>query len=503
MRGASAPLLLALTTAPAAAPLAVAFGSAVIAAVLLRRAVVSTRPARPAPGDPGRPAPMADGQLEPPAVVAVLTNGYEVPPAAVTATAVDLVRRGWLRLATADGELIVFTNGEGRAGDVLRGFEQQVLNHLVAGSFDGVLSAGTIESAQYRLTSSWWRRFTRDVARTTSSMALAVPRFTPSLLAPAAASVVVGLGSLVVSWRAGDREAAVTESLRGRALWVVGLVVLVGLGWHTWSRWRSHAMVPTDAGRQRASAWMGYRARLRDRIPEHAGMIATPEQQLALAHAFVMGLVPHLSQQFPVAPEDHRHAWSDAGGTPHVLRVHYPFRPGYGRAPWMVAAAGAVTMTVAVVARRFFRRVADGETLTSVVDNFPEQVDLVQRVANGLSWIVIVPMVWAAWAVIAGVVDSVWTIERVGSVVRVRRPIDVVPAPRLLGGLAERDRFAVFLAIDDGRRRSVRAWLANERSAAPQGAVARVRATPLLGYVRSSEPVGASTARGAHGRSVA
>jgi hypothetical protein len=49
--------------------------------------------------------------------------------------------------------------------------------------------------------------------------------------------------------------------------------------------------------------------------------------------------------------------------------------------------------------------------------------------------------------------------------------------------------------VDDGRRRSVTAWIANERTAAPQGAFARVRSTPVLGFVRSSEPVGTSTRR--------
>jgi hypothetical protein len=71
----------------------------------------------------------------------------------------------------------------------------------------------------------------------------------------------------------------------------------------------------------------------------------------------------------------------------------------------------------------------------------------------------------------------------------------VIPSVPMLRTLAQRDRFSVFLAVDDGRRRSVTAWLANERTAAPQGAFARVRSTPVLGYVRSSEPVGTSTRR--------
>jgi hypothetical protein len=53
-----------------------------------------------------------------------------------------------------------------------------------------------------------------------------------------------------------------------------------------------------------------------------------------------------------------------------------------------------------------------------------------------------------------------------------------------------RDRIEWFMAVDDGRRSSVVAWIADERSAAPQGARARVVATGALGRVRSSEPVG-------------
>ena len=79
--------------------------------------------------------------------------------------------------------------------------------------------------------------------------------------------------------------------------------------------------------------------------------------------------------------------------------------------------------------------------------------------------------------------------------IRARRPGEVLPPvlATVVKPFAERDRFSTYLAVDDGRRRWVSAWLASERSAAPQGAQARVRATPLLGYVRSSEPIGTAT----------
>ena len=58
---------------------------------------------------------------------------------------------------------------------------------------------------------------------------------------------------------------------------------------------------------------------------------------------------------------------------------------------------------------------------------------------------------------------------------RARRPQRVVPFPRLLRPLARRDRFALFIAVDDGRSDRVSAWLSNERTAVPQGARARVQ----------------------------
>ena len=100
---------------------------------------------------------------------------------------------------------------------------------------------------------------------------------------------------------------------------------------------------------------------------------------------------------------------------------------------------------------------------------------------------------WAQVAVGLRIPEEAFDLERTGLVVRARRPASVVPLRRLLRPFAERDRFAVFLAVDDGARLSINSWLANERTAAPQGAYARVRATPILGYVRSSEPVGTST----------
>lgn len=488
----------ALVDAPTGSAATFAALAAVVAWLVHRWTERRCRPPRPIEIGDRRPAPDHDGLLEEPAVVGLLTNGYRVPDSAVTATALDLARRGWIRLASTDeGELVVFTRGSGRHGDVLRGFEQQVLNHLTARSFDGVTTAGTLIATAGRLDRRWWRRFRRDVVRAARERRLTTQRYTPGALVPSLAAVAVAAALAYSAVSPGDADLAVADSLRARGVWWAGTALVVGLAVGLVRRAWSVAETPTELGEQRAGQWLGYRARLAQRVPDHASVVAPPEQQLALAYSVVMGLSTTVQQQLPVVREDHRSAWSEAGGIPHVVTVRYPLRPGYGANPLLMVGLGVVVAVAARWAQEFLRGVADGERLDGLVADFPDQAGIVERAAEVLSFVMWLPLVWAAWAVLAGAVDTLWTRERIGAVVRARRPVDVVPSVPLLRSLAERDRFSVFLAIDDGRRRSVTAWRANERTAAPQGAFARVRATQVLGYVRSTEPVGTSTRRSA------
>jgi hypothetical protein len=461
------------------------------------RGAWATRPDHEPPTGDQRPLPLDDHGVEPPAVVALLTNGYDAPNTAVTATALDLAARGWIRLTTVDGEVAVVTRGTAASGDSLLPFEQQVLNHIASRAFNDVISAGTLAMSQHRLDRRWWLRFRRSVATHAVGMGLSVRRYTPVEIVPAAALVAVGLISWWLAGRGGD-EVAIADSWQSRVVWGVALGLLAGLAWVTALRAAGSAQRPTELGRRRTAAWMGYRSRLRSRIPGHASVLAPPAQQLALAHACVMGVATHVLDQLPAAPEDHRAAWSEAGGTPHVVRVRYPVRPGYGQHPVKIGVAGLVVFLVGRWLQGYLRDVGDGEALTSLLERIPGQVDLVTTIAGVLSVVCWLPIAWGVWGVVAGAVDSVATRERIGAVVRARRPAEVLPPllASVVKPFAERDRFSTYLAVDDGRRPWVSAWLANERSAAPQGAQARVRATPLLGYVRSSEPVGTATRTG-------
>ncbi len=484
---------LPLVDRPATTPLTIAVLATITAWALHHWAEQVSAIGEIAPDGDRRPhAPLGRG--EPPAVVALLTNGFRVPRSAITATVLDLAARGWIRIVVVDDELAVVTTGTAAAGDSLRPYEQQVLNHVASRAFNGVVSAGTMSISQHRLDRRWRLRFGHAVADHACGLELCRRRYTTTLIVPAVLMGSLALLAWVYSVTRGT-DADFDASWRPRVIALLTLVAIGALAWAIVGRAAGSDQVPTDLGRQRAAAWLGYRARLRARIPSDATVLAPPTQQSALSVACVMGVAEQVHEQLPVAAEDARWAWSEAGERPRVVRVRYPIRPGYGQPPVRVAGVGLAVVLAARWLQGFLRRIAEGDALQSLLDRVPGQIGLIEGLASFLAVLCWLPIVWAAWSLVAGGVDLIATRERIGLVVRTRRPIDVVPYAHSLKPFSDRDRFSTYLAVDDGRRRTVVAWLATERTAAPQGAQARVRATPLLGFVRSSEPVGTATNR--------
>jgi hypothetical protein len=428
---------------------------------------------------------------ETPAVASLLTNGFVVTPYAATATLLDLVARGWLRIEQVDEDVVVLVDGRGTLDDALTSYEQQVLNHvykLTAGTTNGITGAG-IEVGGLRLPRRWSRRFNGSVIRQARKQRLCRRRV--PLAALALPATLLGLAGWQW-WRAvrDGMPTAVAESLLPRALAAGVAVVILALVRPLVGLARSQAQRPTALGRQRAEFWMSLRAWMEPRGFEHASSTAARNASRAVGYAAAFGLAERACDEVPVLPEDDRTAWSNATGRWHVVRIRYPFRPGYGRHPALVLAVGLVLGVGIVLLQRLLLDISKGHAFASIVDDFEEQADLIHDVAVGIAAALMVPLVWMAWLVVAGAFDLFATIERQGLVVRARRPLRVVRHRWLLGPLARRDRYSLFVAVDDGRSDRVGSWLANERTAVPQGARARVRATPLLGYIRSSEPIG-------------
>ena len=478
--------MIAFFTRPDAAALGWSVVLLLVTMGVLVYASIWTRPPRLAGS-----APSAELGAESPAVASLLTNGFVVTPPAAVATLLDLVARGWLRIEHTEHEVVVLTDRRGREGDALTGYEQQVLNHvhkLTAGTLTGVSGAG-IEIAGLRLSRRWWRRFTASVVRDAHRQKLSKRRWGVIALGPPIVTLILSGLLWWRSVRSGEPE-AVADSLPSRALACAVAIVIVLVARRVVKRVRSRAQRPTQLGLVRAEHWMCVRAWMEPRGFEGASAGAANSASRALGYAAALGLAERAADELPIVPEDDRLAWSNATGEWHVVRVRYPFRPGYGRHPALMLGVGLAVGAGLIALQQYLLKVARGDALTGIIDDFPDQADLIQDAALVLAAAVIVPLVWMAWLVIAGAFDLFSTVERQGVVVRARRPQRVVPFPRLLRPLARRDRFALFIAVDDGRSDRVSAWLSNERTAVPQGARARVKATPVLGYVRKSEPIG-------------
>jgi Predicted membrane protein (DUF2207) len=462
----------------------------VLAVLLLVVGSLRTRPRRPVPVGDGRPAPLPGDVVEPPAVVGLLTGGFRTPNLAVTATLLDLAAREWVRLAVVDGSVVVLTRDAGRAGDPLTSYEQQVLNHVAARSVGGVATAAALVNARQRLDRRWWRRLRRDVARHATRLGLTTRRFTAAVLGPGVVCAALAGVALVVAARGADDAAALRDSIPALVAWcVTAAAAAVTLGAAARLA-RSDAQRPTAIGQHRADQWLGYRRRLAARIPDGATPVAPRDAQAALAHAHAMGLAPHLGDDLPLTAEDPRLAWSEAGDAPHVVRVRYPWWPSYGRSALSAILLGATVLGLAVALHVFARRVADGEALVSLIDDLGDWTSRIETLAGVVAAAALVPAAWGVYSLLAGLVDCVAMRRRDGFVVRVRDPLDVARLRRRFSPFGFRDRIEWFMAIDDGRRWTVTAWIADERSAAPQGSRARVTATAALGRVRSSEPVG-------------
>ena len=364
-----------------------------------------------------------------------------------------------------------------------------MLNHVTSRAFNGVISAGTLAISQHRLDRRWRNRFGHAVAEHARSLDLCDRRYTTVQIVPPIAAGSIALLAWVYSVTRGT-DVALEESWRPRAIALVDdrRDRRAGVGdRRPCQRQRS---TPDRAGRAvTRAAWLGYRARLRARIPANATVLAAPAQQSALAAACVMGVAEQVHEQLPVAAEEARWAWSEAGDRARVVRVRYPIRPGYGQHPLRVAGVGLVVLLVARWLQGFLRRVADSEALVSLLDRVPGQIDLIEGIASFLAVLCWLPIVWAAWSVVAGAVDLIATRERIGLVVRTRRPIDVVPYAHSLKPFSDRDRFSTYLAVDDGRaahRRGLAGERAHGRTAGRAGAGAgdtdaRVRAIVRAG----------------------
>lgn len=431
-----------------------------------------------------------ESRPESPAVVNVLTNDATLTAAGLRATVVDLATRGWIRIlppTTDDETSRVRPSSEVYDGDALLPHERLVLQHILARfTTDQAIPARHLA---VDIRGAWWRRFRNLVHAEARRNGVVRRRWTPITLGGPV--LVAFFGAL--AWIAGRDDGtpvAVVDSVERRLIAFCALVALVLLVVRIVRHAISNDVAFTTEGIDATGRWLAVRQRL---VAAGFGPMAPSSLEIGdrrLAFATAMCVADGARIELPLAREDHYRAWSSVGGAGRLIRVRYPWRPFYGFNPLFTLIGGLLAAFIGIRMRGFFSDVAREEAWDSLYERFEQQDWLISMIATGLVFVSFVPIVLGLWAAIAGAADMFNTVERTGVVIRARRPAEVSPLPRTVVKRFEGDRYSLYVAVDDGSSDTVTAWRATERTATPQGVDVVVRASPILGYVRRSSPIG-------------
>jgi hypothetical protein len=228
-----------------------------------------------------------------------------------------------------------------------------------------------------------------------------------------------------------------------------------------------HTQRETPAGLAAASRWLGLRAKLaEDEVFPTLPPIAVETWERHLAYGAALGIAPAAAAPIAMGPESDKHAWSSYGGRWRAVRIVYPQRLSWGTRPvWALlraAARGAVAgLVLYLLAGPLFDRFSG---------------------FHGWEWLLalllVPPAVVAAEAAIvllASAADLASTREATGEILRLRE----------LGG--EQKKLRHYVAVDDGRSATIRAWIVRPElyRTLEQHQVVTASVTRHLRYVRS------------------
>jgi hypothetical protein len=427
-----------------------------------------------------------------PAVVNLLANDATVTAAGFRATMIDLAARGWLRILPPEDDLEELARVRPAAtayqGDALRPHERLVLQHVMSRfTTDRAIPARYLA---VDIRGGWWRRFSRLVVDEAVQAGLIRRRWTPTDLLVPTAFWAGGFLFWLLARGTGSDSVAVIDSVGVRiagwtlaVLLVAGVVCVARLGLQP-------SYTHTDEGVEATRRWLAVRARLAEGGFADLAPSAVETGDRRLAYATAMCLAEGAAVELPLAREDHHRAWSSVGGRARLVRVRYPARFAYGMAPFVAIGVGLVTCFMGLRLRTWTSDVARGDAFDWVYEQFPAQDWLIADLATVATFLAYVPIVLGLWMALAGAFDGFNSVERTGAVLRTRRPAEVSPLPRRLQRALDRNRYRVYLAVDDGSSDTIVAWKTGERHAVPQGARATVVASPFLGHVRRTSPVG-------------
>lgn len=474
--------------------LAVALAAASAMWVLWR----STAPSRPT-------AATATMELRPetPALVDLLTGGFEVEDDAVPATVVDLAARGHLDIDEVGEQVSLRPRQHGsHADEVLTAYEQRVLRHVAKHVVGGVAPAQVLTIGPQGTSERWFRGFVREVTAHGRSLGLCRRRWGLRHLAVAWVLVAVAWVPAYLVGSLSSRSTVPTDwASPGNLLVGLAYATALGLTWVAQRISRSDAQLDTPEGLAAAGHWLGVRDHFQaSRTFEDKPAAAVAIWDRHLAYATAMGLAPVVQRQLPFEVEHDRHAWSLATGQWRRVKVRYQaLVPGWGQHPGRV-------LFESLLRAGFSGLLAYGAFQVAGLEL--EDVTLTDEQRQWLSLgAMVVAVLMAATAAynagraLLGLVDLFPRQVIEGEVVRKRERRTGHRLPKVLqwaiwSGRDEhgidrdhRRKLRRHLAVDDGTTERIVAFEVRPEvyRAAAQGARVRVKVSPRLRYVADIE----------------
>jgi Predicted membrane protein (DUF2207) len=416
--------------------LELAIGAAAVGGwfLLYALALLVTRPADVSPA----PATQDFPGEEPPAVVSLLANRWEVTEDAAESTLIDLAARRYLEFRQPANDPMQ-TTIHVRDGDMsaLLPYERSVYDRVRALAVGGVLPLTALTFRDQEKAASWAKRLRADVIDDARSRGLSRRRFSPavvSMLAGAAAATGAGVALAVLHYVTRHHDEL------GPVLWsgIATFVLLSGIA----GKPRGERHTPT--GREAAARWLGLRAYLRG----DESFASLPPSAVAiwdryLSYGDALGVTRVCSAVIDLGMGNRRRVWSSFGGTWHRVRVRYPALWGrYGKTGAGVLVPAVVTFVLGVLLMRY--RLAPSNDLPEPVAGPYELITY---------WLAVVLLVRGAYRIVRGVFDLALPVTLTGEVLWIEEW-------RSKGGGENRPPvpWLHYLAVDDGHDDRTTAW---------------------------------------------
>ena len=466
-------MLVALTRGEYALRFGIAAAIAVAAWLLLLGALaVATRARTP---DPGPEALDLPGD-EPPAVVAMLTDGWEVGHEAVPATLIDLAARKIVAIEGVGLDRFVVRLRPSARTDGLTFYEQQVLSHVRGlASADGTVPCEALTTGPEGDSAAWWKRFQTSVVDDARQRGLSRGRWSRWMLLLLGTTAVVPAALVALAFVLVPPEEGSTEDDSPVGAFI-GLTAMAWFPLMAIPR-NMRAERDTPAGREAAARWLG----LREHLEGSGGFTDAPPAAVAiwdryLSYGAALGVAAGAVRALPLGSESDTEAWTSYGGHWRVVHIDYPkrFPPGWGKPPILATVIGLAGLLASLfVARIFFPLMADtaSDLFESTRDEGFDPVNLIGIAILAIPTVVTAVLLVRSAVMLAAAVPDLFVRREVeGVALRIRRQEKVS-----------------YLAVDEGTGTKVKAWIVApavlDGAGLGQGSRLSATVSPRLGHV--------------------